>query len=44
MNYKIMEKNEEIFFKYIPPKYKKSPTKKVNKENPFKVLKNLNLR
>ena len=44
MNYKITEKNEELFFKYLPPKKpKKVFTKKVNKENPFEILKNLDL-
>ena len=44
MNYKIIEKNEDIFFKYNPKrKLKKSLNKKINKENPFGVLKNLNL-
>jgi len=44
MNYKITDKNEDLFFKYAPPKkFKKSFNKKVNKENPFDVLKNLNL-
>ena len=37
-------KNEDLFFKYIPPKKsKKSFDKKINKENPFGILKNLNL-
>ena len=44
MNYKITVKNEDLFFKYAPQKkFKKSFNKKVNKENPFDVLKNLNL-
>ena len=44
MNYKILEKNEDIFFKYTPKKkLKKSVNKKTNKENPFGILKNLNL-
>ena len=44
MNYKITEKNNEIFFKYVPPKKnKKIFVKKNNKENPFNILKNLNL-
>ncbi|MDC2990791.1 helicase-related protein [Candidatus Pelagibacter sp.] len=44
MNYKIFEKNNELFFKYIPPKKnKKIFLKKSNKESPFMVLKNLNL-
>ena len=44
MSYKIIEKNDEIFFKYIPTKKnKKKIDKKSTKENPFEVLKNLNL-
>jgi ATP-dependent RNA helicase SUPV3L1/SUV3 len=45
MNYKVFEKEKEIYFKYNPTKkFKKAPVKKVSKENPFEVLKNLNLR
>jgi ATP-dependent RNA helicase SUPV3L1/SUV3 len=45
MNYKVFEKEKEIYFKYNPTKkLKKAPVKKVSKENPFEVLKNLNLR
>ena len=44
MNYKVIEKNEEMFLKYVPQKkFRKSFNKKNNKENPFNVLKNLNL-
>ena len=43
MNYKILEKDSEIFFKYAPKKKIKNKNKKDNKENPFKILKNLNL-
>jgi len=44
MNYKVTKKEEDIFFKYTPQKkFKKSFNKKTNKENPFGVLKNLNL-
>ncbi len=44
MNYKIFEKNGEIFFRYSPnKKFKKITSKKVSNENPFKILKNLNL-
>ncbi|WP_440934748.1 helicase-related protein [Candidatus Pelagibacter sp.] len=44
MNYKIFEKENEIFFKYSPTKkFKKITKKKVSNENPFKILKNLNL-
>jgi ATP-dependent RNA helicase SUPV3L1/SUV3 len=43
MNYKIIEKNENTFFKYSPLKNKKKiPAKKPVKENVFGVLKNLN--
>ncbi len=45
MNYKVTEKNNDIFFKYTPNKrFKKSFNKKIDKENPFTILKNLNLR
>ena len=43
MNYKVIEKNDEVFFKYTPPKKVKVVNKKNLKENPFRVLKNLNL-
>jgi ATP-dependent RNA helicase SUPV3L1/SUV3 len=44
MNYKIFDKDEETYFKYNPiKKFKKEPIKKVSNENPFKILKNLNL-
>ena len=44
MDYKIIEKKDEIFFKYMPSKKDKSNfNKKTNKESPFEVLKNLNL-
>ena len=44
MNYKVTKKNDDIFFKYSPKKnFKKSFDNKIKKENPFKVLKNLNL-
>ena len=44
MSYKIYEKNEELYFRYIPQKnFKKTDRKKTIRENPFKVLKNLNL-
>ena len=45
MNYRVFEKNQETYFKYNPiKKFKKISVKKDIKENPFKVLKNLNLR
>ena len=44
MNYKITEKNEDIFFRYLPKKkIKKSFNKDNKKESPFRILKNLNL-
>ena len=44
MNYKIYEKENEVFFKYFPSKkFKKTHSKKISNENPFKILKNLNL-
>ena len=44
MNYKITEKNEDIFFRYLPKKkFKKSFKKDNKKESPFRILKNLNL-
>ena len=44
MNYKIFEKENESYFKYNPiKKFKKIAKKKVSNENPFKILKNLNL-
>ena len=42
MNYKIVEKDNEVFFKYAPKKKIKNENKKDIKENPFRVLKNLN--
>jgi ATP-dependent RNA helicase SUPV3L1/SUV3 len=43
MNYKVTEKNDEIFFRYFPKKkFKKINDQKTKKENPFDVLKNLN--
>ena len=44
MDYKVVEKGENIFFRYITQKkFKKSFNKKIKKENPFGILKNLNL-
>ncbi|WP_082256647.1 helicase-related protein [Candidatus Pelagibacter communis] len=43
MNYKIIEKNNDIFIQYVPKKRsKKFYNKKINNENPFRILKNLN--
>ena len=44
MNYKIFEKDKDIYFKYNPKKQiKKTFRKTTTLNNPFKVLKNLNL-
>ncbi len=44
MNYKVSEKNDEVFFRYIPKKnIQKNFSKKTRNESPFGVLKNLNL-
>ncbi len=44
MNYKVIEKKQDIFFKYNPKKNdNKKTVKKINKESPFDILKNLNL-
>jgi len=43
MSYKIVEKENEVFFKYVPKKKIKNEIKKNKKENPFGILKNLNL-
>ena len=43
MSYKISEKNNEVFFKYMPKKKVKFQNNKESiKENPFGILKNLN--
>ena len=42
MGYKILEKKEEIFFRYIPQKNYRKENKKTTKESPFGVLKGLN--
>ena len=44
MSYKITEKNNEIYFKYMPKKLKKKNFEKQSKkESPFSILKSLNL-
>ena len=44
LGYKIIEKKDEIFFRYLPTKKdKKSFSKKTVKESPFGILKDLNL-
>ena len=42
MDYKIIDKDNEVFFKYNPKKTFKKVDKKITKESPFEVLKNLN--
>ncbi len=42
MNYKVTDKENEIFFKYIPKKVTKKQNNKTTKESPFGVLKDLN--
>ena len=45
MDYKFFEKNNETYFKYQPKKFKvKSKFKSLNKDNPFKVLKQINFK
>ncbi len=44
MGYKLTEKKDEVFFRYVPKKTnKKVFNEKSVKESPFKILKNLNL-
>ena len=42
MQYKIIEKENQIFFKYLPKRNQKKSIKIVKKENPFNILKNIN--
>jgi len=44
MNYAILEKNNEVFLKYVPKKEgKKKFNKEISRQSPFGILKNLNL-
>ena len=44
MGYKILEKENDIYFKYAPKKmHKKNLTNQKKKESPFRILKTLNL-
>ena len=43
MNYKIIERDNDILFKYTPKKNFKKQNQKILKETPFGVLKDLNL-
>ena len=42
MNYKIIDRENDIFFRYTPKKSFKKQNKKILKETPFGVLKDLN--
>ena len=42
MNYKVIERENDIFFKYTPKKNTKKDNKRIIKENPFGILKNIN--
>jgi ATP-dependent RNA helicase SUPV3L1/SUV3 len=43
MNYKTLERDKDIYFRYSPQKQIKKPfKKKASINNPFKVLKNFN--
>ena len=45
MGYKVFEEESETFFKYKPfKKNKKSLDLKINRDNPFEALKQLNLK
>ena len=46
MNYKSIEKENNIYFKYIPKKNKsyKTNNKKFNENSPFNVLKELSIK
>ena len=43
MSYKILEKNNEVFFKYKPKRKIKVKNNEDIKESPFGILKDLNL-
>ena len=44
MNYKTLEKDNGMYFRYNPKKQRKKAFKKIDTSNsPFKILKNLNL-
>ena len=44
MNYKTLEKDNDMYFRYNPKKQIKKTFKKIDTSNsPFKILKNLNL-
>ena len=44
IGYRVFDKEEDTFFRYNPSKkIKKISKQKISSENPFKILKNLNL-
>ena len=43
MNYKVTDRESNIFFKYVPKKNLKKMNKKNLDESPFGILKDLNL-
>ena len=45
MNYQIFEKKKDLYFKYLPSKkvFKKKSVNNEIRDNPFQVLKQLNL-
>ena len=45
MNYKSIRKNDKIFFKYMPKKFKKkNKFKESKKDNPFYILNQLSIK
>ena len=46
MNYKSVEKEKKVYFKYFPTKNKnyKNNSNKTNKNSPFSVLKELSIK
>ena len=45
MNYKTFERDNNTYFKYTPKKINKNnKSKNVNKDNPFNILNELNLK
>ncbi len=44
MSYKVFEREKDVYFKYNPKKkHNKAHSKKISAENPFRILKDLNL-
>ena len=42
MSYTVLERKNEVFFRYSPKKIYKKPNKRIINENAFGVLKDLN--